>query len=92
MQAVALVTGDEFLVPFNLTIDTGNVAYFISKLTWLWYENIYQNVGFDDIYGVYFHQNLGSSGLCFTFNMIAFDKIFNQEMYIFEFIRSIKID
>jgi hypothetical protein len=32
MQAVALVTGDEFLAGYNLTIDTDDVLNFIKEL------------------------------------------------------------
>jgi hypothetical protein len=34
MQAIGLVTGDEFLVPFNLTIDTDDVLKYMKHLTW----------------------------------------------------------
>jgi hypothetical protein len=80
MQAVALVTGDEFLVPYNLTIDTGNLEYILYELSWSWFENQYQIISFDDIYGVHFYQNHGLFGTCYIFNIIAYDKIFNQEM------------
>jgi hypothetical protein len=80
MQALTLATGDEFLVPYNLTIDTENLEYYLQELAWSWYENQYQIISFDDIYGVHFYRNFGLSGMCYTFNIIAFDKIFNQAM------------
>jgi hypothetical protein len=79
MQAVALVTGDEFLVQFNLTIDAVNMDDFLYELTWKWEKDINQRIGFDDFYGARFRQILSFSGMCFTFNVAAIEEILNLE-------------
>jgi hypothetical protein len=79
MQAVAIVTGDEFLVSYNITIDTKNVERHINNLVWNWQTDQPHGIGFDDLYGVRFAKILGSSGFCFTFNIVPPDKIFYLE-------------
>jgi hypothetical protein len=87
MQVIALVTGDEFLVPFNLTIDAEDMEDFLHDLTWIWFYYLPHNIGFDDLYGVSFYPNLGFSGMCYTFNVVEFEKIFYLERYKFEIVR-----
>jgi hypothetical protein len=78
MQAVALVTGDEFLVPFNLTIETRDVLDYIENINYLWksYENY---ATFDNLFGIDFASIIGSSGFCYNFNMIDADELFNLD-------------
>jgi acid-sensing ion channel, other len=92
MQAVALVTGDEFLVPYNLTIDADDVALYISNLTtdprrFLW------NVNFDDRYGTALAVVYAPSGICFNFNLVESHDLFNLELLpsIFNYTKSIAI-
>jgi hypothetical protein len=80
MQAVALVTGDEFLVPYNLTIDIGDVDKYMDKLSWMWYTTM-QNIGFDGYRGVRFATILGHSGYCQSFNIVALSDIFRVTKY-----------
>jgi hypothetical protein len=55
MQAIALATGDEFLVPFNLTIDAEDVLDYMSELRVRWHNRKTTNFAFfDDYYGVEF--------------------------------------
>jgi hypothetical protein len=78
MQAVALVTGDEFLVSFNLTIDTADVFDFIDQLN-VDYDT-YENYGiFDDYYGIDFARIIGPTGFCFNFNMITTAELFHLD-------------
>jgi hypothetical protein len=80
MQAVALVTGDEFLVPYNLTIDADDVLGYIKNLTWKWFKRqLVQEIGFDDYYGIYFAEIVGFSGFCYSFNIVVPDDIFHLE-------------
>lgn len=81
MQAVGLVTGDEFLVPFNLTIDADDVLVYIKNLTWDWRDTklIHYN-DFDDDYGIDFAAIVGSRGICYNFNMVEAVDLFNLEM------------
>jgi hypothetical protein len=80
MQAVALVTGDEFLVSFNMTIDANDVLDYIKKLTWKWFDRrLVNDIGFDDFYGIYFADIIGSSGICYSFNIVVPEKIFHLE-------------
>jgi hypothetical protein len=78
MQAVALVTGDEFLVPYNLTIDADDVLDYMKSLTWRWFK-LFQNTAFDDSYAIRFAPIIGFSGFCFTFNIVQPDVIFRIE-------------
>ena len=81
MQAIALVTGDEFLVPFNLTIDTDDVLDFIQNLHTQWNQFGYtRNAHFDDFYGIDFAVIAGSAGLCYNFTIIDANELFNLEM------------
>jgi acid-sensing ion channel, other len=79
MQAVALVTGDEFLVPFNLTIDANDVVNYIKKLTDSW-KTILDNINFDDQYGVAFAEIIGPFGFCYNFNLIRSTELFNLDI------------
>lgn len=80
MQAVALVTGDEFLVSFNLTIDAEDVRDYIASLGYDWHENRhYTVVNFDDQFGIDYAPIPGPSGLCYNFNMIKAEELFKQE-------------
>lgn len=80
MQAVALVTGDEFLSAYNLTIHLDSISDIMNNLGWKWYQRLVQNIGFDDFYGIAFAPILGHSGFCFTFNIIKPEEIFYLEM------------
>jgi hypothetical protein len=77
MQAIALATGDEFLVPYNLTIEVGNIRNELVDLNWYWYNKyLPNNIAFDDLFSVIFTSNLGFSGICYTFNIVKFEEIF----------------
>lgn len=84
MQAVALVTGDEFLVPYNLTIGIGDVLDYMWKLHISW-TNFGLDFGFtkyahfDDNYGIDFAVIASSTGHCYNFNMIDAYELFNLE-------------
>jgi hypothetical protein len=79
MQAVALVTGDDFLVPFNLTIDTADVLSYIDKLSYKWdYWNNFAT--FDDFFGIDFASMIGPAGFCFNFNMIDALELFHLDL------------
>ena len=81
MQAVELVTGDEFLVPYNLTIDAGDVLDYIKNLTWDWmHADLYHIINFDNYYGVDFAEIIGPSGFCYNFNLVDADELFRLEM------------
>jgi hypothetical protein len=83
MQAIGLVTGDEFLVPFNLTIDTDDVLKYMKHLTWDWTDerSFHQVIHFDDYYGVDFAEIVGASGFCYNFNMVDSDKLFRLDRW-----------
>jgi hypothetical protein len=82
MQAVALVTGDELLVPLiTQSIDTEDVLTFIDRLKYDF--NLYEKssyVTFDDQYGVDFAPMFGPSGVCYNFNMIHAHELFHLDM------------
>jgi hypothetical protein len=80
MQALALVTGDEFLVPFNLTIDTADVLDYIESLAWDWRSMSMPLIDFDDQYGIEFTKIATPSGVCDNFNLILSNDLLNTEM------------
>jgi hypothetical protein len=81
MQAVSLVTNDEFLIPYNLTIDTKDVLYYIRKLLLEWKDRyISRNAYFADKFGIDFAEVIGSSGFCYNFNMADANEIFNLNL------------
>jgi hypothetical protein len=81
MQAVSLVTSDEFLIPYNLTINTEDVLHYIRKLLLEWNDdNVTRNANFDHKYGIDFAEVIGSSGFCYNFNMADADEIFNLNL------------
>jgi acid-sensing ion channel, other len=77
---VALVTSDEFLADFNLTIDTADVLEYIRNLTWIWRGIGLPSIDFDDQYGIEFAQIVTPSGLCENFNLILANDLFNTEI------------
>jgi hypothetical protein len=79
MQAVALVTGDEFMTDYNLTIDTDDVFDFIKKLIWDWRTAEY-NFCFNDVYGIDFAEIVGPTGFCYNFNLIQSEDLYNLEL------------
>jgi hypothetical protein len=92
MQAVALVTGDESLVAYNLTIDASDVYDFIKDLTINWRRNASRyNFVFNDQFGVDFAETIGPNGFCFNFNLIHSHDLFYLEHLpgIFNYTKSI---
>lgn len=80
MQAVALMTGDDFLLSFNLTIDTSDVLVYIKDLAYNWTEHGVNNeMFFDDHYQTTFAPIVGPSGICFNFNMVNSSRLFHMD-------------
>jgi hypothetical protein len=78
MQAVALVTGDEFLVQYNLTIDSSDVYDYMSELRFNWHKFDHAYIAsFDNYYGVDFAEIFGPTGFCYNFNMPEADDFFH---------------
>jgi hypothetical protein len=77
MQVVALVTGDEFLAKYNLTIDTADVVDYIRILSTNWTEKHTRLTSyFDDYYGTDFAAIISPFGFCYNFNLIEADRLF----------------
>jgi hypothetical protein len=86
MQAIALVTGDEFLLSYNLTIGTEDVLDYLKKLLIPWKQKNYiRQANFDDFYGVDFATTLGPTGFCYNFNMIDAQDLYNLDRSLFLF-------
>jgi hypothetical protein len=82
MQAVALATNDEFLVPYNLTIDAGDVLEYMENLTYIWMDQTFtKQVEFDDLYNVNLSLVAGPSGFCYNFNMVNASDLFHLDLY-----------
>jgi hypothetical protein len=82
MQMVSLVTGDDFLVQYNLTIDTEDFMGYLQNLTWEWHSFAYSSfMGFDDFYRILFAEIVASSGICYNFNMVDAEELFHLDKY-----------
>jgi hypothetical protein len=95
MQAIGLVLGDDFLVQFNLTINTEDVSQYIKNLTWDWNSHnknltlyrtsqskekkLFQVVSFDDHWGGHFAEILVPFGFCYIFNIMESNELFNLD-------------
>jgi hypothetical protein len=80
MLAVALVTGDEFLVGYNLSIDTSDIINSISHLNFLWDEMKLRKGFFMDHYAIDFAAIPGASGICYNFNMVDAHDLYHLEL------------
>jgi hypothetical protein len=82
MQAMSLVTGDEFLLQYNLTIDADDLLDYIQKIQMdfapapVFFPN---KANFDDNFGVFFAKIIGSRGFCYSFNMVDSKELFNLD-------------
>jgi hypothetical protein len=78
MQAVVLVTGDEFLAQYNLTIDANDVLDYMSKLKFSWHTSDNGYIAyFDDFWGVDLAEISGPTGFCYNFNMLQAEDFFH---------------
>jgi hypothetical protein len=83
MQAMSLVTGDEFLLPYNLTIDSDDLFDYIQKIQMDYLPlplGISNQAYFDDNFGVFFAKIIGLRGFCYSFNMVESEGLFNLDM------------
>jgi hypothetical protein len=81
MQAVGLATGDEFLVRYNLTIDTGDVLDYLGKLFVMWNDLSFKRVAhFDNTFGVDFTILAGPGGFCYNFNLVDAEDLLNLDL------------
>jgi hypothetical protein len=81
MQVVGVVTGDEFLLNYNLTIDTENLLHYLEYLGFYWFKTDLDNYAtFDDFYGIDFSLFNAPGGYCYSFNMVLADELFNLDM------------
>jgi hypothetical protein len=82
MQAIALATGDEFLVPYNLTIDTNDVLVYIRDLFTIWrIPRISRTAIFEQNYAVYLTAIVSHAGFCHNFNMIKAEELLNLDLF-----------
>jgi hypothetical protein len=82
MQAVALVTGDEVLNQFNLTIDTSDVLVYMKSQIQDWMDRNYSSLAnFDKKYRAHLAAIPGPSGYCYNFNMADGSDLFYLEKY-----------
>lgn len=76
IQAIGLVTSDDFLARYNLTVETDDVLGYIKNLTWDWNSRkLIHMIHFDDHYGIDFAEMIGPTGFCYNFNMVEAWKI-----------------
>jgi hypothetical protein len=82
MQAIALVTGDEFLVPYNLTVDTKDVLVYMRDLFTVWtIDGISKSAIFERNYAAYLTAIVSHAGFCHNFNMIKAEEILNLDLF-----------
>jgi hypothetical protein len=83
MQVMSLVTGDEFLLQYNLTIGVDELLDYIQKIQMDFLpvpRDITNGAHFDDKFGVFFAKIIGSRGFCYSFNMVGSEELFNLDM------------
>jgi hypothetical protein len=81
MQAVAVVTGDEFLLTYNLSLGTEDLLSYIDEIKYN-FESFHRKsyIVFDDYHGVDVAPIAAPSGICYNFNMIDSEVLFNLDM------------
>jgi hypothetical protein len=78
MMSIALVTGDEFLLAYNLTIGAEDVLDYMKRLFVDWKDtSVFKNAYFDDKDGINFAGIVGPTGFCYNFNLADAAKLFN---------------
>jgi hypothetical protein len=87
MQAIALITGDELLLNYNVDIETHDVINYMRNLTWKWAYmeekkelKTTLSVYFDDKYGAAFTEVITPYGICYTFNNPDAQQFFNLQL------------
>jgi hypothetical protein len=80
MLAVALVTGDEFLVGYNVSIDTSDIMASMNRLNFVWDQVKYRYAFFVDRYTIDFVAIAGASGICYNFNMVDAADLYHLEL------------
>jgi hypothetical protein len=78
--AVALATGDEFFVAYNLSIDTNEIMLSINRLNFIWEQIRLRDGYFMDAFGIDFAAMAGASGICYNFNMINAADLYHLEL------------
>jgi hypothetical protein len=82
MQAIASVTGDEFLVPYNLTMDTGDVLDFIRDLYTPWDRKGFTNKAiFEENFAVSLTSIISHAGFCHNFNIANAEELLNLDLF-----------
>jgi hypothetical protein len=89
MQAIELITNDDFLAQYNLTIDTSDVVDYMRKAIRVWTLEFQKRIkdfgGYDhemqfaNQFGVYLAEILTSRGFCFSFNVVDAQELFRLE-------------
>jgi hypothetical protein len=82
MQAVALVTGDEFLTSYNVSIPTEDLIEYLASIVFQYdLKDMERYSHFDDRYRGELTPVLGPSGYCYNFNMAPSKQILNLDLY-----------
>jgi hypothetical protein len=82
MQAIALVTGDEFLVPYNLTIDTDDVLVYMRELFTPWdVYGVVKTAVFERSYAARMTAIISHAGFCHNFNMVDAEELLNFDLF-----------
>lgn len=79
MQVIALIHNDDFLLQFNVSIDTKDVLTYIRNMTFDWSKN-YRYAHFDDRFAIEYSEIIGPYGFCYTFNIIEANDLFELQM------------
>jgi hypothetical protein len=82
MQAIALVTGDEFLGPYNFTIPTDDVLVYMRELFTPWIiDGITKTAVFERSYAASLTSIVSHAGFCHNFNMVAAEELLNFDSF-----------
>lgn len=97
MQAIELITKDNFLEQFNISIDTSDIMYYMKKAMHVWfdsdyYENYedfeekeytyYNEIHFMYRFQVEFAEIITSKGFCYSFNIGDASNLFHLERFV----------
>lgn len=83
MQAIGLMTKDDFLVSYNVSIDASDVVDYILQLERYWHRNSIDDeftfanqMDFSNKFSADMAKIVTPWGVCYTFNVVDAEKLF----------------
>lgn len=89
MQAIELMTHDDFLLQYNISIDTSDVVDYMRKAIRVWtldhevyiskFGEYYHKMSFKNLFFVELAEILTSRGFCYSFNIADASQVIKLE-------------